>query len=89
MNIVPVRVTKGLYLLVAFTSSTIMVEARTVPARWEGGYASYPVKYATYKQALLACELAKGDRHVFDEAVVCEDRAEFDARLAMYRIAVR
>ena len=72
---------KGCYLMVAFTRHVIMVEART---------ASYPVKYATYKEALLACELAKLNLfEVFAEAVRCDTHAEFKARLAKYRIAVR
>jgi hypothetical protein len=94
MNIVPVRVRQGCYLMVSFGQqpghprNEIIVEARTGPTK-AGGYASFPVRYSTYKQALLACAIARGDSEWVLEGVVCGSKAEFDARLASYKLALK
>jgi hypothetical protein len=91
MNIVPVRVRKGCYLMVCFGqkghhSPEILVEARTGLTK-AGTHASFPVRYATYKEALHACAMAHDDSEWVLEAVVCLSKAEFDQRLQSYRIA--
>lgn len=86
MNVVPVRVVKGRYLLVAFRTDG-RVEVQGLVTWSEGGKdcKSYPLCYRTYEAALAAVA----------EFPYCRDwnsaysREEYYSRLAAYRVAVK
>ena len=87
MNIVPVKVIKNSYLLVAyFKDGQVWVKARKGWSKKNNQFQHIMQRHATYEEALHDARNQKLES--MGEWVKCASKYEFDDRLVAYRIAL-